>query len=112
MAHRIYSTSFASVYPHYVAKPVKGLKRTVRADSADFDPGRAKEAAPAMNPARELITGSVCGVKVQEVEEPLMREIMTVLASLGDWRARGHPRQADRRAGEGQGDGEDFAGSG
>jgi hypothetical protein len=107
MTHRIYKTSFASVYPHYVAKAEKGLKRSVGDDSASFDPGRAKEQvdkiirwltgysqaqldaqiakgtdfetffaeAPAMNPARSLITGSVCGVKVQEVEEPLMREI-------------------------------------
>ena len=107
MAHRIYKTSFASVYPHYVAKAEKGLKRTVGGDSASFDPGQAKEQvdeiirwltgysqaqldaqigkgtdfetffaeAPAMNPARSLITGTVCGVKVQEVEEPLMREI-------------------------------------
>ena len=107
MTHRIYSTSFASVYPHYVAKAQKGLQRTVRADSGDSDPGRAKEMvdevirwltgysqtgleavladgtdfeaffgqAPAMNPARSLITGSVCGVRVQDVEEPLMREI-------------------------------------
>ena len=122
MAHRIYTTSFASVYPHYVAKAEKGLKRTVRADSAGFDPGRAKELvdevirwltgysqaeldavladgtdferffgkAPAMNPAREQITGTICGVRIEEIEEPLMREIR-YLDKLVDELARGRP---------------------
>lgn len=43
-----------------------------------------------MNPARLLITGSVCGVKVQEVEEPLMREIR-ILDKLVDELAKGRP---------------------
>ena len=105
--HRIYGTSVASVYPHYVAKAEKGLKRTVRVDSAGFDPGRAKEQvdeifrwltgysqkqleaaldkktdfrtffaeAPALNPNRSLITGTICGQRVEAIEEPLMREI-------------------------------------
>ena len=131
--HRIYTTSFASVYPHYVAKAEKGLKRTVRADSANFDPRRAKEMvdeivrwltgysqagleavlanrtdfetffaqAPAMNPARALIKGVVCGVRVEEVEEPLMREIR-YLDKLIDELARGKAmgkilRAAERR---------------
>ena len=93
MAHRIYTTSFASVYPHYVAKAEKkgrtkaevdevirwltgyspaGLEK-VLANGTDFETFFGQ--APAMNPARELITGTVCGVKVQEVEEPLMREL-------------------------------------
>ena len=93
MAHRIYSTSFASVYPHYVAKALrKGRSRAevdviigwltgysaaalseVIAEGKDFTAFFAE--APALNPARELISGTVCGVKIQEVEEPLMREI-------------------------------------
>ena len=93
MTHRIYSTSFGSVYPHYVTKAEKKgrtkaeVDEVVRwltgysqaqldavvADGTDFEAFFAN--APAMNPARSLITGSVCGVKVQEVEEPLMREI-------------------------------------
>ena len=129
MTHRIYSTSFASVYPHYVAKAQKGLKRIVRADSGDSDPGRAKEMvdevirwltgysqtgleavladgtdceaffgqAPAMNPARELITGSVCGVRVQDVEEPLMREIR-YLDKLIDELAKGKAMEKILRA--------------
>ena len=93
MTHRIYKTSFAAVYPHYVAKAEKkgrtkaevdevirwltgysqaGLDAAI-ADKRDFEAFFAQ--APAMNPARAAITGSVCGVKVQEVKEPLMREI-------------------------------------
>ncbi len=91
--HRIYSMSFASVYPHYVAKAEKkdrtraevdkiirwltgytqkGLEAQI-AKKTDFETFFAK--APKLNPARELITGVVCGVRVEEVEEPLMREI-------------------------------------
>jgi hypothetical protein len=91
--HRIYSTSFASVYPHYVAKAEKkgrtkaevdeiigwltgyGAKELAAAlkDKRDFEAFFAK--APRLNPARALITGVVCGVRVEDVEEPLMREI-------------------------------------
>ena len=46
--------------------------------------------APAMNPKRELITGSVCGVRVQDVEEPLMRQIRQ-LDKLVDELAKGKP---------------------
>lgn len=93
MAHRIYSTSFASVYPHYVAKAERkgrtkaevdevirwltgysdaGLRQAL-SDGRDFEAFFGQ--APEMNPARETIRGTVCGVKVHEVEEPLMREI-------------------------------------
>lgn len=91
--HRIYTTSFASVYPHYVAKAErkgrtkaevdtiirwltgytqKQLERQI-AKRTDFEHFFAE--APAMNPSRALITGVVCGVRVEHVEEPLMREI-------------------------------------
>ena len=93
MGHRIFTTSFASVYPLYVAKAEKKGRTRAEVDAiirwltgysekqlaavlesgTDFETFFAE--APAMNPARELITGSVCGVKVQEVEDPLMREI-------------------------------------
>lgn len=93
MAHRIYTTSFASVYPHYVAKAVRkgrtkdevdtiirwltgydesGLERQL-ADEVDFDTFFAS--APHMNEARSFIRGVVCGVRVENVEDPLMREI-------------------------------------
>src|SRR5919106_6129636 len=91
--HRIYTTSFASVYPHYLAKAEKKGRTKAEVDEiirwltgysqkqleaelekrTDFKAFFAE--APAMNPSRSLITGTVCGVRVEEVEEPLMREI-------------------------------------
>ena len=104
--HRIYTTSFASVYPHYVAKAErKGRTKAevdriilwltgysaeafaaLLADKTDFETFFG--AAPALNPARELITGVVCGVRVETVEDPLMREIR-YLDKLIDELARG-----------------------
>jgi hypothetical protein len=91
--HRIYGTSVASVYPHYVAKAEKKGRTKAEVDQilrwltghsqqsldAELASGTSFEAffaqAPALNPARTLITGTVCGVRVEAVEEPLMREI-------------------------------------
>ena len=91
--HRIYTTSVASVYPHYVAKAerkgrtkaevdeimcwltgldARGLEKAL-ADETDFE--TFFDHAPALNPNRDLIKGVVCGVRVEEVEEPTMREI-------------------------------------
>ncbi len=104
--HRIYSTSVASVYPHYVAKAErKGRTKAevdeiirwltghsqasldaVLADGTTFEDFFAR--APAMNPARSLITGTVCGVRVEEVEDPVMREVR-YLDKLIDELARG-----------------------
>jgi hypothetical protein len=104
--HRIYTTSFASVYPHYVAKAErKGRTKAevdqilrwltgysqedldvVLADERDFATFFAE--APRMNPSRNLITGVVCGVRVEEIEEPTMREIR-YLDKLVDELAKG-----------------------
>lgn len=104
--HRIYTTSVASVYPHYVAKAERKGRTREQVDEilrwltghtqegldaelereTDFETFFAQ--APALNPARELITGVVCGVSVEEVEEPTMREIRT-LDKLVDELARG-----------------------
>ena len=91
--HRIYSTSVASVYPHYVAKAEKKGRTKAEVDEIirwltgynqeGLDEELAKGTtfedffaqAPGMNPSRSLITGTVCGVRVQDVEDPLMREI-------------------------------------
>jgi hypothetical protein len=110
MAHRIYGTSVASVYPHYVAKAERkgrtqaevdriicwltghddaGL-RTVLEQGTDFETFFAE--APAPNPARRSITGSVCGVKVQDIEEPTMQEIR-YLDKLIDELAKGRPME-------------------
>jgi hypothetical protein len=104
--HRIYKTSVASVYPHYVRKAEKNGRTKDDVDEllcwltgyepselegqleqgTDFETFFAE--APAMNPSRELITGVVCGVRVEDVEEPLMREIR-YLDKLVDELARG-----------------------
>ena len=104
--HRIYTTSFGSVYPHYIAKAArKGRTKAevdaiicwltgysgadleaIIGDKTDFATFFAN--APAMNPSRTLITGLVCGIRVEEVDEPLMREIR-YLDKLVDELARG-----------------------
>ena len=91
--HRIYTTSFASVYPLYVAKAEKKGRTKAEVDEvlrwltglsqAELDDHIARKTdfetffaqAPALNPARAEIKGVVCGVRVEEIEEPLMREI-------------------------------------
>ena len=113
--HRIFGTSVASVYPHYVAKAErKGRTKAevdevirwlagydqaaldgVLASNADFR--TFFDSAPAMNPARTLITGSVCGVKVQELEPGLMQEIR-FLDKLVDELAKGRPMPKVLRA--------------
>jgi hypothetical protein len=91
--HRIFKISFASVYPHYVTKAEKKGRTKAEVDEIvrwltgysqqqlDEQIGARTDftgffgSAPAMNDAREQIKGVVCGVRVEEVEEPLMREI-------------------------------------
>lgn len=90
--HRIYQTSFASVYPHYVEGAEEGAHQGgsgrdhpladglfTRDLDAALDSGTDFEnffaSAPKLNPARALITGVVCGVRVETVAEPLMQEI-------------------------------------
>lgn len=104
--HRIYTTSFSSVYPHYVAKAERKGRTKAEVDEiicwltgytqlqldehlandTDFETLFAQ--APAMNPSRSLITGVVCGVRVEDIEEPTMREIR-YLDKLVDELARG-----------------------
>ena len=104
--HPIYAKSFASVYPHYVTKAEKKGRTKSEVDEiirwltgytpnrlqsqldreTDFETFFAK--APRMNPNRELITGVVCGVRVEDVEEPTMREIR-YLDKLVDELAKG-----------------------
>jgi hypothetical protein len=114
--HRIYTTSVASVYPHYVAKAEKKGRTRAEVDeiicwltghsrqslAATLDAGTDFETffakAPALNPAREGITGVVCGVRVEAVEEPTMREIR-YLDKLVDELARGKTMEKILRAG-------------
>ncbi len=90
---RIRRMTVASVYPHYVAKAEKKGRTQAEVDEiirwltgysgaevkALLGDGTSFEAffdqAPAMNPNRYLITGMICGYRVEEIEDPLMREI-------------------------------------
>ena len=91
--HRIYTMSFARVYPEYVAKAEKKGRTKAEVDEIIcWLTGYSQEAlaaqlekqtdietflaqAPQLNPARALIKGVVCGVRVEDIEEPTMREI-------------------------------------
>ncbi len=91
--HRIYTTSVASVYPYYISKAEKKGRTKTEVDEiirwltgysqeelethlkneTDFETFFTK--APQLNPSRNLIKGVICGVKVETIEEPIMREI-------------------------------------
>lgn len=91
--HRIYAMSVASVYPLYIAKAEKKGRTRAEVDEIfRWLTGHSQEslhaaldaretfrdffaAAPRLNPDRDLITGVVCGVRVEAIEDPLMREI-------------------------------------
>ncbi|MBY3070686.1 DUF2200 domain-containing protein [Rhizobium laguerreae] len=91
--HRIYSISVASVYPHYVAKAEKKGRTKTEVDEIicwltgysqqSLDDQLAEKTsfedffaqAPQMNPSRSLITGVICGVRVEDIQETTMREI-------------------------------------
>ncbi|NLY85008.1 MAG: DUF2200 domain-containing protein [Tissierellia bacterium] len=90
---KIYTMSFAKVYPHYVAKAEKKGRTKEEVDEiicwltgysqeeleaqlerqVDFETFFAE--APQLNPARSLIKGVVCGLRVEDIEEATMREI-------------------------------------
>lgn len=104
--HRIFTTSVASVYPHYVAKAEKKGRTKAEVDEvirwltgyrqedleAQLEKGTDFETffaeAPELNPARTQIKGVICGVRIEEIEEPTMREIR-YLDKLVDELARG-----------------------
>ncbi|MFZ9109277.1 MAG: DUF2200 domain-containing protein [Ilumatobacteraceae bacterium] len=109
MKHRIFTTPFADVYPHYVAKverkgrSKKELHQVIHWLTGHTETSLKKHlakkttfeaffAAAKMNPKAKLITGSVCGVKVQEVSDPLMRKIR-YLDKLVDELAKGRPME-------------------
>jgi hypothetical protein len=91
--HRVYTISVASVYPHYVAKAEKKGRTKAEVDEiirwltgysqkgleaelkkkTDFETFFAL--APRLNASRTLIKGVICGVRVEDIEEPLMREL-------------------------------------
>ena len=105
--HRIFGVSVASVYPHYVTK-VEKKGRTIDElhqviewltgfDEAELKRHLEEETtfqdffgAATINPRAALITGSVCGIKVQDIEDPLMQKLR-YLDKLVDELAKGRP---------------------
>jgi hypothetical protein len=91
--HRIYTTSVASVYPYYLAKAEKKGRTKAEVDEiirwlTGYGQGEFEELlhnktnfetffaeAPMLNPARTLVKGMICGVRIEEIEESTMREI-------------------------------------
>ena len=91
--NRVYKMSFAKVYPFYVSKAEKKGRTKAEVDEiirwltgytqeqlevqmnkqADFETFFSE--APHLNPSRALIKGVVCGVRVEDIQEPLMQEI-------------------------------------
>ena len=91
--NHIYTMSVAKVYPYYVAKAEKKGRTKAEVDEiirwltgysqeeleaqlekhTDFETFFAE--APRLNPSRALIKGVVCGVRVEDIQEPIMREI-------------------------------------
>jgi hypothetical protein len=108
--HRIYGMSFAGVYVLYVAKVGKKGRTKAEVDEAvrwltgytqkgvdthvekktTFEQFFAK--APKLNPARRLVTGVICGVRLEEIEDPLMQNIR-YLDKLVEEIAKGRPME-------------------
>jgi hypothetical protein len=113
--HRIYTMSFGSVYPLYIAKAEKKGRTKEEVDmvirwltgytakklesqinkGTDFETFFAQ--APKLNPKRADITGVVCGVRVEDIKEPTMREIRN-LDKLVDELAKGRAMEKILRA--------------
>ena len=111
---RVFTISVSSVYPHYVAKVEKKGRTQAELDQVitwltGFDEAELQShlsndttfedffAAAHLNPNASLITGSVCGVRVQDVEDPLMQRIR-YLDKLVDELAKGRPMEKVLRA--------------
>jgi hypothetical protein len=109
MTHRIFGDTVASVWVHYVNKVERKGRTVAELEEVTrwltgFTQAQLQQhlesgttfrdffAAAAINPNATLITGSVCGVKVQEVEDPLMRQIR-YLDKLVDELAKGRPME-------------------
>lgn len=114
--HKIYTMSFAKVYPLYIAKAEKKGRTKSEVDEIirwltgysqeglevqlekqiDFETFFAE--APQLNPSRALIKGVICGVRVEDIEEPMMQEIR-YLDKLIDELAKGKAMEKILRLG-------------
>ena len=108
--HRIFTTSFASVYPHYVQKAERKGRKKEEVDQVicwltGYTPEALTEQierrkdfetffgeAPALHPNASKITGVICGIRIEEIEDPLMRNIR-YLDKLVDELAKGRPME-------------------
>lgn len=114
MSHRIFTTAVADVYPHYLTKVEKKGRSRAELDQVicwltGYDQAGLEQhltsrttfedffGAATLHPNAELITGSVCGVRVQDVEDPLMKKIRQ-LDKLVDELAKGRPMEKVLRA--------------
>ena len=106
--HKIYEMSFSNVYPHYLAKVEKKggsqdeLHKIISWLTRNSEPTLQEalddqrsfkmffETAPALNPHRRLITGRICGVRVEHITDPLMQEIR-YLDKMVDELSKGKP---------------------
>ena len=112
--HRIFTTTFASVYPLYVAKVERKGRTRDELDAVirwltgyseaelgrHIDAGTTFEeffAAARLNPNAGHITGVICGVRVEEIEDPLMQQIR-YLDKVVDELARGRPLEKIQRS--------------
>jgi len=113
--HRIFTTSFARVYPYYVEKAEKKGRKKSEVDAIicwltgynqrqleqqlkkqkDFE--TFFKEAPKLNPSRTSIKGVICGIRVEEIQDPLMREIR-YLDKLIDELAKGKTMEKILRA--------------
>ncbi|MCW5875387.1 MAG: DUF2200 domain-containing protein [Anaerolineales bacterium] len=107
---RVYAISFASVYPMYIAKAEKKERTKAEVDKVirwltgysqrQMESQIKKQTdletffadAPQLNPARSQITGVICGVRLEEIEDDTMREIR-YMDKLVDELARGRPME-------------------
>ncbi|CAN7238401.1 DUF2200 domain-containing protein [Devosia sp. LjRoot3] len=113
--HRVFSISVASVYPHYITKAEKKGRTKAEVDElicwltghsqqtleAELDKKTTFEDffnhAPQLNPARSLIKGVVCGIRVEEIEDPMMRELR-YLDKIIDELAKGKAMEKIKRS--------------
>jgi hypothetical protein len=109
--HRVFTTPVANVYPYYIAKAEKKGRTKSEVDAilcwlTGYTPKQLEKqlkgqtdfetffaTAPKLNPARKLITGVICGIRVEDIEEPTMQEIR-YLDKLVDELAKGKPRSS------------------